>query len=145
MLKRLIDITTVNDFLSCPSRKWKGITNDELPTSILCGAVTVKTGVKEFTETSVIFDDGTVEESIDVVIFATGYTVSFPFFEEPLKSLCTQKSFLYKFILPSNLERATLAIIGHVSLKGSVVAAVELQARWTTRVFKGTLTLLKDP
>ncbi|XP_023393336.1 dimethylaniline monooxygenase [N-oxide-forming] 4 isoform X2 [Pteropus vampyrus] len=117
--------------------KWKRIMNDELPTSILCGAVTMKTSVKEFTETSAVFDDGTVEENIDVVIFTTGYTPSFPFFEEPLKSLCTQKRFMYKFVFPSNLERATLAIIGFLSLKGSILTATELQARWTTRVFKG--------
>lgn len=123
--------------LSLTKRKWKLIVNDELPTSILCGTVTVKTSVKEFTETSAVFDDGTVEENIDVVIFTTGYTTSFPFFEEPLKSLCTQKIFLYKFVFPSNLERATLAIIGHIYLTGSILTAAELQARWATRVFKG--------
>ncbi|ELK16280.1 Dimethylaniline monooxygenase [N-oxide-forming] 4 [Pteropus alecto] len=135
--QRLVDLTTANDFLSCARSKWKRVTNDELPTSILCGAVTMKTSVKEFTETSAVFDDGTVEENIDVVIFTTGYTPSFPFFEEPLKSLCTQKRFMYKFVFPSNLERATLAIIGFLSLKGAILTATELQARWTTRVFKG--------
>lgn len=103
----------------------------------------MKTSVMEFTETSAVFEDGTVEENIDVVIFTTGYTFSFPFFEEPLKSLCTKKIFLYKHVFPLNLERATLAIIGLLSLKGSILSATELQARWATRVFKGTVTLLK--
>ncbi|XP_041609212.1 dimethylaniline monooxygenase [N-oxide-forming] 4 isoform X2 [Vulpes lagopus] len=115
----------------------KIIVNDELPTCILCGTVTMKANVKEFTETSAVFEDGTVEENIDTVIFATGYTFSFPFLEEPLKSLCTKKIFLYKQVFPSNLERATLAIIGIISLKGSILAGTELQARWATRVFKG--------
>ncbi|XP_047560310.1 dimethylaniline monooxygenase [N-oxide-forming] 4 isoform X2 [Lutra lutra] len=115
----------------------KFIVNDELPTCILCGTVTMKTGVKEFTETSALFEDGTVEENIDTLIFATGYTFSFPFLEEPLKSLSTKKIFLYKWVFPSNLERATLALIGFISLKGSVLAGTELQARWATRVFKG--------
>nr|XP_012300109.1 dimethylaniline monooxygenase [N-oxide-forming] 4 [Aotus nancymaae] len=115
----------------------KFIVNDELPSCILCGLITIKTGVMEFTETSAIFEDGTVEENIDVVIFTTGYTFSFPFFEEPLKSLCTKKIFLYKNVFPSNLERATLAIIGLLSLKGSILSGTELQARWATRVFKG--------
>ncbi|XP_022276774.1 dimethylaniline monooxygenase [N-oxide-forming] 4 isoform X3 [Canis lupus baileyi] len=115
----------------------KIIVNDELPTCILCGTVTMKTSVKEFTETSAVFEDGTVEENIDTVIFATGYTFSFPFLEEPLKSLCTKKIFLYKQVFPSNLERATLAIIGLISIKGSILAGTELQARWATRVFKG--------
>lgn len=93
--------------------------------------------MKEFRETSAVFEDGTVEENIDVVIFTTGYTFSFPFLKEPLKSLCAKKLFLYKTVFPSNLEKTTLAIIGLISLSGSILAGTELQARWVTRVFKG--------
>ncbi|XP_004688177.1 PREDICTED: dimethylaniline monooxygenase [N-oxide-forming] 4 [Condylura cristata] len=118
-------------------KKMKFIVNDELPVCILCGTVAMKTSVKEFTKTSVLFEDGTVEENIDTVIFSTGYTVSFPFLEEPLQSLCTKNIFLYKQVFPSNLERTTLAVIGLISLTGSILAGTELQARWATRVFKG--------
>lgn len=111
--------------------------NDELPACILCGIIKMKAGVKEFTETSAIFEDGTVEENIDGVIFTTGYVFSFPFLEEPLKSLCTKKMFLYKQVFPSNLEKTTMAFIGLIGLKGSILSGTELQARWATRVFKG--------
>lgn len=127
----------------CQRKKQKVIINDELPACILCGTVTLKSGVKEFTETSALFEDGTMEKNIDVVIFTTGYTFSFPFLEEPLKSLCAKKIFLYKLVFPSNLEKATLAIIGLISLQGSILTGTELQARWATRVFKGTLTVFK--
>ncbi|XP_042530267.1 dimethylaniline monooxygenase [N-oxide-forming] 4 [Dipodomys spectabilis] len=119
----------------------KFIVNDELPACLLCGTVTMKTSVKDFTETSVVFEDGTVEANIDAVIFTTGYLCSFPFFEEPLRSLCTKRAFLHKQVFPSDLERATLAIIGHISLSGSILAGTELQARWATRVFKGLCKL----
>ncbi|XP_047608516.1 dimethylaniline monooxygenase [N-oxide-forming] 4 [Phacochoerus africanus] len=122
-------------------KKPKRIVNDELPTCILCGTVTMKTSVKEFAENSVLFEDGTMEKNIDIVIFATGYTFSFPFLEEPLKSLCTKKIFLYKQVFPSNLERTTLAMIGFIGLTGSILAGTELQARWATRVFKGLCKL----
>lgn len=115
--------------------------NDELPTCILCGAVRMKPGVKGFTETSALFEDGTVEEDINTVVFTTGYTFSFPFLEEPLRGLCTKKVYLYKRVFPASLEKATLATIGLISLKGSILAATELQARWATRVFKGTSAL----
>ncbi|XP_038204490.2 dimethylaniline monooxygenase [N-oxide-forming] 4-like [Arvicola amphibius] len=115
----------------------KFIVNDELPSCILCGKVTMKTSIKDFTESSVIFEDGTIEVNIDAVIFCTGYEFSFPFFEEPLKSLCTKRIMLYKRVFPPNLERTTLAIIGMITLTGSVLAGTELQARWATRVFKG--------
>lgn len=118
-------------------KKKKFIVNDELQFCILCGKVTMKTSVKDFTETSVIFEDGTVEANVDAVIFTTGYKFSFPFLEEPLKSFCTNKAILYKQVFPPNLERATLAIIGLISLTGSILSATESQARWVTRVFKG--------
>ncbi|XP_051003672.1 dimethylaniline monooxygenase [N-oxide-forming] 4 [Acomys russatus] len=118
-------------------KKVKFIVNDELPTCILCGKVTMKAGVMDFTESSIFFEDGTMEANIDVVIFSTGYEFSFPFFEEPLKSLCAKKINLYKRVFPPNLERTTLAIIGLISLTGSILVGTELQARWATRVFKG--------
>ncbi|XP_054836065.1 dimethylaniline monooxygenase [N-oxide-forming] 4-like [Eublepharis macularius] len=117
------------------------IMNDELPSCILCGAVVVKTNVKEFTDTSAIFEDGTVEKDIDVVIFATGYTTSFPFLEESLHSACKSNVSLYKKIFPPHLEKQTLAIIGFVAVIGSLMPVVELQARWVTRVFNGSCKL----
>lgn len=122
-------------------KKPKVVVNDELPTSILCGAVTVKGGVKEFLEHGVLFEDGSMEEHVDAVIFATGYTFSFPFLEEPLRSLCAKKLFLYKYVFPCSLDRATLAFIGLISLQGSILAGTELQARWATRVFKGLCSI----
>lgn len=122
-------------------KKPKFIVNDELPACILCGKVTMKASVKDFTESSIIFEDGTIEENIDVVIFTTGYVFSFPFFEEPLKSLCTKKIMLYKRVFPPNLERTTLAIIGLISLNGSILVGTEFQARWATRVFKGLCSI----
>lgn len=130
-------------FLLGQRKESKFVVNDELPSCILCGKVTMKTSIKDFTESSIIFDDGTIEVNIDAVIFSTGYEFSFPFFEEPLKSLCTKRIMLYKRVFPPNLERTTLAIIGLISLTGSILAGTELQARWTTRVFKGMFAAFK--
>ena len=55
--------------------------NDALPNSILSGLVAVKGNIAEFTETGVIFEDGS-KEDVDVVIFATGYIFNFPFLDE---------------------------------------------------------------
>ena len=43
----------------------------------------MKGNVAEFTETGVIFEDGT-KENIDAVIFATGYIYNFPFLDESI-------------------------------------------------------------
>lgn len=111
--------------------------NDELPSCILCGDVVVKPNVKMFTETSVIFEDGTVEENVDVVVFATGYKASFSFLEESFCTVCKGHMNLYKQVFPPQLEKPTLAVIGAILVNASILPAVELQARWVTRVFNG--------
>ncbi|XP_045839144.1 dimethylaniline monooxygenase [N-oxide-forming] 2 [Meles meles] len=117
------------------------VLNDDLPSRILYGAIKVKPTVKELTETSAIFEDGTVEEKIDVIVFATGYTFSFPFLEDSLVKVEDKMVSLYKYMFPPHLEKSTLACIGLIQPLGSIFPTVELQARWATRVFKGLCTL----
>ncbi|XP_028936872.1 flavin-containing monooxygenase 5-like [Ornithorhynchus anatinus] len=121
------------------------IVGDDLPNAIISGRVAMKPNVKEFTETAVIFEDGTREEDIDVVIFATGYSFSFPFLEESvLKINRNHQVSLYKFIFPPYLEKPTLAIIGHIQPLGAIMPVAELQARGAIRVFKGLIQLPKE-
>ncbi|XP_049737204.1 flavin-containing monooxygenase 2 isoform X2 [Elephas maximus indicus] len=117
------------------------VTNDDLPSRVLYGAIKVKSRVKELTETSAIFEDGTVEEDIDVIIFATGYTFSFPFLEDSFVKVENNMVSLYKYMFPPHLEKPTLACMGLIQPLGSIFPTVELQARWVTRVFKGLCTL----
>ncbi|KFP21360.1 Dimethylaniline monooxygenase [N-oxide-forming] 5, partial [Egretta garzetta] len=109
--------------------------NDDLPNRIIAGMVLVKPNVREFTETSAIFEDGT-REDIDAVVFATGYSFSFPFLEDCVKVVENQIS-LYKFMFPPDMEKPTLAFIGLVQPLGAIMPISELQCRWATRVFKG--------
>ncbi|XP_069823696.1 dimethylaniline monooxygenase [N-oxide-forming] 2-like [Dendropsophus ebraccatus] len=115
--------------------------NDELPSRIICGYVVIKPNVTEFTETAVKFSDGSFEENVDVVIFATGYNLSFPFLDESLIKVGNNKTSLYRNIFPANLEKPTLGVIGLVQPLGPVMPSSEIQARWVTRVFKGLCTL----
>uniref|UniRef100_A0A8C0J2C7 Flavin-containing monooxygenase n=1 Tax=Chelonoidis abingdonii TaxID=106734 RepID=A0A8C0J2C7_CHEAB len=114
--------------------------NDDLPSRILCGSVVVKPIVKEFTETAAIFEDGTMEDNVDVVIFATGYSFSFPFLEQSVIKVENNEVSLYKQVFPPTLEKPTLAVIGLIQPLGPIMPNAELQARWATRVFKGTRT-----
>ncbi|MEE6496149.1 hypothetical protein FKM82_002242 [Ascaphus truei] len=122
----------------CDRTKFKEpLFNDELPSRITCGFVVVKPNVTEFTENSVRFDDGTVEENIDVIIFSTGYLYSFPFLDECIIKVEDNKTNLYRNIFPPSLEKPTLGVIGLLQPLGPVMSAAEVQARWVTRVFKG--------
>ncbi|NP_001075714.1 flavin-containing monooxygenase 5 [Oryctolagus cuniculus] len=114
--------------------------NDDLPNRIISGSVKIKGNVKEFTETAAIFEDGSREDDIDAVIFATGYSFSFPFLEDSVKVVKNKVS-LYKKVFPPNLEKPTLAIIGLIQPLGAIMPISELQARWATLVFKGLKTL----
>lgn len=113
------------------------VLNDDLPSRLLYGLIKVKTKVKELTETAAVFEDGTVEEDIDVIVFATGYTFSFPFLEDSLVKVEGNSVPLYKYMFPPQLEKPTLACMGLIQPLGSIFPTVELQARWATRVFKG--------
>ncbi|KAL1254517.1 hypothetical protein QQF64_016746 [Cirrhinus molitorella] len=115
--------------------------NDDLPNRILSGTVSVKPNLQEFRGSSVVFEDGTVEDDIDLVVFATGYTFSFPFLSSHVIPVSNNKVSLYKFIYPPGLERPTLAVIGLIQPLGAIMPISEMQARWATRVFKGLCKL----
>ncbi|XP_051731769.1 si:dkey-239i20.2 isoform X12 [Ctenopharyngodon idella] len=115
--------------------------NDDLPNRILSGTVSVKPNVQEFRGSSVVFEDGTVEDDIDLVVFATGYTFSFSFLSSHVIPVSKNKVALYKYMYPPALERPTLAVIGLIQPLGAIMPISEMQARWATRVFKGLCKL----
>ncbi|XP_049735873.1 flavin-containing monooxygenase 5 isoform X2 [Elephas maximus indicus] len=156
-LKKIISLSLINAFLEKkmnqrfdhemfglkPKHRALGqhpTINDDLPNRVISGMVKVKGNVKEFTETAAIFEDGSREDDIDVVIFATGYSFSFPFLDDSVK-VVKNKISLYKKVFLPNLEKPTLAIIGLIQPLGAIMPISELQARWATQIFKGLKTL----
>uniref|UniRef100_A0A4X2KB94 Flavin-containing monooxygenase n=1 Tax=Vombatus ursinus TaxID=29139 RepID=A0A4X2KB94_VOMUR len=115
--------------------------NDELPARIICGAVSIKPNVKEFTETSAVFQDGTEFGPIDSVIFATGYGYAYPFLDDSIIKSRDNEVTLYKGIFPPPLEKPTLAVIGLVQSLGAAIPTTDLQARWAAKILAGSCTL----
>ncbi|XP_029005114.1 flavin-containing monooxygenase 5-like [Betta splendens] len=115
--------------------------NDELPNRILSGTVQVKPNIRRFQGSTVEFDDGSKVEDVDLVVFATGYRFSYPFLTSNVVSVSENKTDVYKFVFPPELDRPTLAIIGLVQPLGAIMPISEMQARWATRVFKGCIKL----
>lgn len=74
-------------------------------------------------------------------MFATGYNFSFPFLPSSMLPVSGNKANLYKYMFLPGLERPTLAVIGLVQPLGAIMPISEMQARWATRVFKGTSLL----
>uniref|UniRef100_A0A7N4PJY8 Dimethylaniline monooxygenase [N-oxide-forming] 3 n=1 Tax=Sarcophilus harrisii TaxID=9305 RepID=A0A7N4PJY8_SARHA len=117
------------------------VINDELPARIICGAITIKPTVKEFKETSVVFQDGTVFEAVDTIIFATGYGYAYPFLDESILKSRNNEMTLFKNVFPPCLEKSTLAMIGFIQALGAAIPTVDMQSRWAVRVIKGTCPL----
>eukprot|EP00069_Balaena_mysticetus_P021147 bmy_13408T0 len=92
--------------------------SDELPSHILCGTVFIKPSVKEFTETSAMFKDGTMFEAIDVVIFVTGYGYAYPFLDDSIIKSRNNEVTLFKGIFPLLMKKPTLAVIDFVRSLG---------------------------
>ncbi|XP_038855462.1 flavin-containing monooxygenase 5-like isoform X2 [Salvelinus namaycush] len=119
----------------------KPLINDDLPGRILQGAVVLKPDLRGFQGSGLLFQDGTTEEDIDAVVFCTGYNGNFSFLPP---SLCSGPGWdlnLYRRVFPPALERPTLAIMGLFQTKGPIFPAVEMQARWVTRVIAGLTQL----
>ncbi|NWT82605.1 FMO1 monooxygenase, partial [Lanius ludovicianus] len=117
------------------------VLNDDLPSSILTGRITIKPGVKEFKDNSVVFHNCPEEEPIDIVVFCTGYNVSFPFLEESVVRVENKHASLYKYVFPTHLQKPTLAVLGLIKPLGAIMPVAEMQARWASRVFKGLCQL----
>ncbi|KAG9466621.1 hypothetical protein GDO78_016353 [Eleutherodactylus coqui] len=109
--------------------------SDDLPNRIISGRVLIKTNIKQFLERDVIFEDGTVEKDIDVVIFATGYKFFFSFFDESVIKVDKNQVPLYKMVFPTEMEKSTVAFIGYIQPIGALMPISEIQARWATRVY----------
>ncbi|XP_041790492.1 dimethylaniline monooxygenase [N-oxide-forming] 2-like [Chelmon rostratus] len=115
----------------------KPLLNDDLPRQILQGALVMKPNLKGFRDSGVIFEDGTVEENIDAVVFCTGYNRDFPFLPLALSEGPHGELTLYKRLFPPSLLQPTLAVMGLFQAKGPIMPVVEMQARWAVKVFAG--------
>ncbi|XP_013400134.1 dimethylaniline monooxygenase [N-oxide-forming] 5 [Lingula anatina] len=117
-----------------------GTANDELPIRVLSGTVAIKPNVVGYTKTGVKFEDGTVEDNIDLVVLATGYNFGFPYVDESVITVKDNKLDLYEYVWPL-ISKPTIAFIGCVQPIGALFPIAELQCRWATRVFKGLIKL----
>uniref|UniRef100_A0A8C2ZG00 Flavin-containing monooxygenase n=1 Tax=Cyclopterus lumpus TaxID=8103 RepID=A0A8C2ZG00_CYCLU len=117
--------------------KHRPLINDDLPVRIFQGALVMKPNVKGFTASGVVFEDGTVEENIDTVVFCTGYNGNFPFLPPALSEGPHKELTLYKSVFPPSLSQPTLAVMGVFQTRGPIMPIVEMQARWAVKVFSG--------
>src|SRR5688500_9068025 len=114
------------------------ISSDLLP-RLGHGDITVKPNIAEFPGGRRIrFEDGS-EEEIDVVIYCTGYKITFPFFNPALLDAPDNKIPLYRRVIHPDLPR--LYFIGLVQPLGAIMPIAEAQSEWVADLFEGKAAL----
>ncbi|XP_072179224.1 flavin-containing monooxygenase 5-like [Diadema setosum] len=114
--------------------------NAGLSDKIMNGDVRVRSGIQRVEGSTVILNDGSAVEDIDVIIFATGYDVKYPFLRFDLipgLSADVGPLTLFKHVVPIELSPCTLQFTGMAvpDTMGQNIMS-EMQARLAVSVLK---------
>ena len=100
------------------------------------GWIRVKPNVRQLANDRVEFEDGSVE-SVDAIIYATGYRTSFPFLDPKLFQVTDDVPALYRRMMPPQLPG--LFFLGLLQPVGPTIPLVEVQARWLASLLSGAM------
>jgi dimethylaniline monooxygenase (N-oxide forming) len=102
------------------------------------GAVKPKPNIAELMGDRVRFIDGSVEEA-DVIVYCTGYKVTFPFFDPELVSAEGNDLPLFMRVFHPTLRG--LGFIGLLQPLGAIMPLAEAQGKWVAKLLTGAYVL----
>ena len=103
------------------------------------GDITAKPNIERYEGgRSVRFVDGSREE-IDLVVYCTGYKITFPFFEEAVFSAPDNRLPLYRRV--ASVERPNLYFVGFIQPLGPIMPLAEAQSEWIADLLAGRASL----
>lgn len=103
------------------------------------GDITVKPNIERFAGgRTVRFVDGS-EEGIDLVVYCTGYKITFPFFDSRVFAAPGNRLPLYRRAV--SVERPGLYFIGFIQPLGPIMPLAEAQCEWIADLLSGRATL----
>jgi hypothetical protein len=112
--------------------------SSELLLRLGSGDAVAKPNVEELRGDSVRFEDGSVEQ-VDAIVYATGYRITFPFFDEDFLSAPENRFPLFKRIFKPGID--DLAFVGFAQAIPTLFPFVELQAKLIARYVGGDYAL----
>ena len=103
------------------------------------GLIRFKPNIDHFEGKDVVFTDGT-RDHFDMIIYATGYKVSFPFFKEGFFNVeQTNDLQLYRRVVHPDF--AGLYFVGLVQPLGAIMPLAEMQGVWLAKLIKNEVRL----
>lgn len=102
------------------------------------GKIKVRPNVQQLYNNAVEFVDGTLE-SVDVIVYATGYQIKFPFLDESILSTRDNSVRLYRHVVHPHLHG--LYFVGLVQPWGPLMPLAETQSEWIADLLAGTSEL----
>jgi dimethylaniline monooxygenase (N-oxide forming) len=102
------------------------------------GDITMKPDIERLDGDKVAFVDGTVEP-VDLLVYATGYQVSLPFFDRDVYTPDGNAMPLYERVMTP--KRPGLFFIGFIQAVGSGISLMEYQAEWVGDLLIGEAVL----
>jgi hypothetical protein len=102
------------------------------------GTITPKPNIEALEPSAVRFEDGSVEE-VDVIVYCTGYKISFPFFEEDFISAPENRIELYRRVFSPDI--ANVFFIGLLQPLGAIMPLAEAQGAWVGDYLLGDYAL----
>jgi dimethylaniline monooxygenase (N-oxide forming) len=112
--------------------------SDGLLSRIAHGAIVPKPNIAELCGPQVRFVDGSVAAA-NVIVYCTGYTIQFPFFDNSVLSAEDNELPLYARVFP--LAQPRLALVGFVQPWGAIMPAAEAQAKLIADLLTGRYAL----
>ncbi|HEY6934168.1 MAG TPA: NAD(P)-binding domain-containing protein [Marmoricola sp.] len=98
------------------------------------GDITVRPNIDRFEAAKVFFTDGSAGE-YDVVVYCTGYKVSFPFLDPALLHVEDNHVDLYRRVVPP--DHPGLWFLGLIQPIGAIMPLAEAQAEWIADLVTG--------
>jgi dimethylaniline monooxygenase (N-oxide forming) len=102
------------------------------------GTIAPKPNIESFEGANVRFADGTAVEA-DVVVYCTGYKITFPFFEEDLISAPENHIELFRRVFHPDIEN--VFFIGLLQPLGAIMPLAEAQGAWVGDYLQGDYAL----
>jgi cation diffusion facilitator CzcD-associated flavoprotein CzcO len=115
-----------------------GTVSDEFPSRVAAGDIQIRPGLARLDGDGVVFVDGR-REQVDVIVWATGYNVSLPFFDREILAVEDNRLPLFRRMFKPDMDG--LIFIGLLQSTVTIFTIAEKQARLAAAYLAGEYAL----